>query len=413
MTYKYNPFTDNFDYSGDEINNRVIVKKPEDLQNIDSSKLYFIDGFIDMGAQQIEIPQGGFFCTGLGYFVSGLYSSEDNYTLFVNKPGEYAGNSIMQGLTLLTSGINSQIFNLDNQENFGAIEFNSVNFGDFFAPTTSCGTLSNYRQFRVRDWALINCNEGLTFDGTWSGGMRIFESILLFLNPGCTAFKAGPTLSIEGSCVSDINAVSSIGNNNNVVFDFSPANIVPDWGFNLSGARFQDTYNPLPNMPLTSTKRFSVNCRGVKNTRVGAGWYLSTEANTPLTLNTPAKLNGVTTYNSVIHFLTNNDNEFTYNSTVNDDFFVSGFVTLEGSPDRIVTIQVRKWNALLSSYEIVETFTKYIINVVGNVDIGSYSIGTPVELNKNDRIELWAINETDNTDVILQEGSYLRVRRES
>lgn len=401
------------DERGGDLANQIIVREAADLVNIDSTKLYVIDGKIDMGTQQIEIPSGGFFCRGLGYFPSSLYSSEDNYTMFVNKAGDYAGNSIMEGLTLWTTGANSQIFNLDNQGNFGAIEFNSVNFGDFGPSNTSCGTLNNYRQFRTRDFAMINCDDGLTFDGTWAGGMRIFETILLFLNAGCVAFKAGGTLDIQGSLVSDLNAVSSIGPNNNVVFDFAPANITLDWGFNLDGARFKDTYDPIPNMPLTSTKRFSVNCRGIKNTRVGAGWYVDApEVVTPLTLSTPAKLLGTTTYNSQIHFSNTTDNAFVYDSSVNDDFFVQGFVTLEGSPERSVTIEVRKWDDSASTYVVVETFTRTIINVVGNTDVGSFSIGVPVELDQNDRIEIWAINNTDSTDVTLQEGSWLRVRRE-
>lgn len=409
---KFNPLTGKLDQHGDVVVTQVIVREANDLINIDSSKLYLIDGKIDMGAQSIEVPQGGFFCRGLGYFVSSLFSTEDNYTMFINKSGDpYSGDVIMEGITLLTSGANSQIFNLDNNENFGAIEFNSVNFGDFFAPTTSVGTLTDYRQFRTRDFAMINCNDGLTFAGNWSGGARIFESILISLNAGCTAFKAGTGFLVGGSFVSDINALSSVGNNNNVIFDFTAANFVNDWSFNLSGARFQGSF-AIPNIPVTSTKRFFTNCTGVKNTRVGAGWYLDVEVPTPLTQNVPAKLLGTTTYNSVIHFTTLNNNEFVYDSTVEDDFYVDGFVTLEGSPDRIVTIQVRKWNNLLATYEIVETFTKYIVNVVGNVDVGSYSIGTPVELAENDRIELWVVNTTDNTSVTMQEGSYLRVRRQ-
>ena len=400
------------DRRGGDLSNQIIVREAADLVNIDSTKLYVIDGKIDMGTQQIEVPSTGFFCRGLGYFISSLYSTADNYTMFVNKTGDpYAGDVIMEGLTLEAEGLNSRIFNLDNAGNFGAIEFNSVNWGDFGTPTTSCGTLTNYRQFRTRDFAMININDGLEFEGTWAGGMSIFESIMLFLNVGCVAWKAGATLSVQGSFVSDINALSSVGNNNNVIFDFAPANFVQDWGFNLNGARFKGSF-AIPNMPITSTKRFFADCTGVKNTRVGAGWYLDTETPTTLTQNVPAKLLGTTTYNSEIHFSNTTDNAFVYDSTVVDDFFVSGFVTLEGSPDRIVTIEVRKWDDSAGAYVVIETFTKYIVNVVGNVDVGSYSIGTPVELDQNDRIELWVINETDNSAVTLQEGSWLRVKRE-
>ena len=62
--------------------NIVIVRKASDLTNIDSSKEYFLDGIIDMGTQSIEVPATGMTLRGYSFDLSGLTSSEDNYTMF-------------------------------------------------------------------------------------------------------------------------------------------------------------------------------------------------------------------------------------------------------------------------------------------------------------------------------------------
>lgn len=49
---------------------------------IDSTKEYFLDGVIDMGATQVTIPSTGINLTGYNFDASGLISSEDNYTMF-------------------------------------------------------------------------------------------------------------------------------------------------------------------------------------------------------------------------------------------------------------------------------------------------------------------------------------------
>ena len=42
------------------LDNTIIVKQASDLSGtLDSTKVYLIDGIIDMGAQSIEVPSGG------------------------------------------------------------------------------------------------------------------------------------------------------------------------------------------------------------------------------------------------------------------------------------------------------------------------------------------------------------------
>ena len=52
---------------------------------IDSTKEYFIDGVIDMGTIQITVPATGLSLKGYNFEVSKLFSTEDNYTMFISE----------------------------------------------------------------------------------------------------------------------------------------------------------------------------------------------------------------------------------------------------------------------------------------------------------------------------------------
>ena len=108
---------------------------------IDSTKEYFIDGKIDMGTIQIEVPATGFSYAGYNFDVSGLYSTEDNYTMFVSPVGG-SGNVIGRDAEITTSGTNSQVYDLTDHNGFSAFEFSRVNYVD----CTSLGEITNYRQ---------------------------------------------------------------------------------------------------------------------------------------------------------------------------------------------------------------------------------------------------------------------------
>lgn len=385
--------------------NQIIVKSSSDLQNIDSSKVYIIDGKIDMGTQQIEVPSTGFFYTGVDYFVSSLFSTADNYTMFVNATGQAAGNVRAQNVEHYVSGTNSKVFDLDNQGNFGAAEFISCNFGTFSAETTSLGNLDNYRQFRTQDAAFIRIADGIEFNGTWTGGLSIKDTILLSLPANCTLFKEGTSLVFQGSVVSNLNALSV--DNSVIVFDFQETNFSLDWGFSLDGARFNINSSPVPNILQQSTKRYFKNCRGVENTFVGGGWKLTTEVVTPLVEDVAIKINGVTTYNNLIHFSGLNNNELVYESNIESDFYFSGGLEIDGGPNDQLTVVVRKWDNSTTSYVDIEEFNRQVSNNIGGNDVAILNFATPVRMDKDDRLELWIINNTDSSNITLKSGSFV------
>jgi len=75
------------------LENTIFVQSASDIgdKTLDSSKVYFIDGDIDMGSSQVYVPEGGLTIISDDYDLKGLRSTADNYTMFVADPsGSYA-----------------------------------------------------------------------------------------------------------------------------------------------------------------------------------------------------------------------------------------------------------------------------------------------------------------------------------
>lgn len=391
----------------EKINNRIKVDEASDLAGIlSSTAVYLIDGKIDMGSTEITVPDGGLFLDGLDYFVSALYSSTANHIMFKSPLPTEAGNLKISNISIYSSGAGSQIFDLDNENNFGAIELNGVNLGDFSVETTSLGELDSFRQLRFNDCAFIRIGDGITFSGTWEGGFKIGDTILLSIPASTTVFKEGTSLVFSGSSFSDLNALSIDATT--TVFDFDEANFTLDEGFQLNGARFNTASDPVPNLPVSSTKRFFKDCTGVKNTFGGGIWSVSIEALTTITtVDTPVKLAGTTTYTDLVYLTQSTDNAFIYASSIEKDFKVTGGITIDGGPSDDVTIYVRQWDDSASAYIDLQTIKRRINGVAGPDDIADFPIQANANLNINDRIEIWGENNTDTTDITLVLTSFL------
>lgn len=386
----------------------VVVKQASDLLGaLSSDVIYLVDGNIDMLNNSIVVPPGGLFIQGHDYFVSSLFSSSDNTTLFVNDGGNPSGNFRVVNLTLYVTGLNSKMFNLDNQGNFASIEFLSTNLGTFSGETTSLGDITNYRQFRTDDVAFIRVADGMNFNGVWAGGFAITRTILLSIPANTVVFKEGNSLDFEGSSISDINAISI--DNSVVVFEFQESNFQRDEGFALAGARFNINSNPVPNISLQSTKRFFKDCSGVENTFPGGQWELTAEILTPLTQNVSSKILGTTTYENLVYFIQNTDNEFVYNSEISKSFNLFGYVVIDGAANAELELEIRKWDSVNSNYIIERVFKRRVSNVIGGLDVAYFIISATTVLSKNDRIELWIKNTTSGADITALDSSYLRL----
>jgi hypothetical protein len=392
----------------------VVTSSAQLTGTLRSDVVYLIDGHIDMGALSVEVPPGGLSIYGFGYEVASIYSDLDNATLFTSPAGSYSGNCILTGMTLYVTGVGSKVFALDNDGNSSAVELDTVNLGRFGAPgseTTSLGSLTAYRQFRMAGCAIIRVQDGLEFVGTWAGGAAIDSTILLSIAAGVTIFKAGAGLDFQGSTLSNINALSV--DNTATVFDWADANFSRDEGFALAAARFNiaAAHTPIPNMTEGSTKRFFRDCSGVLNTYPGGWWEITTETATTLTVNTPTKLLGTTTYNEMVYVSGAASNAFVFNSTIRKQFTLVGNVVISGGANDQIELSVRVWDDSAASYVVKRTFTHQISNLVGLLDVTYFTFDAQVgELSTNDRVELWVENTTDDTSVTALNGSVVTLQ---
>lgn len=383
-------------------NFRVVVHEMTDFGEIingrvkpSSDILYMLDGEIDTGGVSIEVQAGGFSLAGLsgGRDVMGLFCSEDNYTMFVSPSGGYSGDVVIESCTLTVTGLNSEIFNLDNDNNSNALNITGINFG---SGTTSLGTLTDYRQLLFNNVGFIGIKDGLTFAGTWAG-ITVTTSIAVALPASTTLFKAGTGFTV-GNVSSSINFLSV--QPSSILFDFAPSNIVNSASFALDGVR-SGADNAVPNTPSSSVKARFRNCLGIRNTYIGGKWTITSAAATTISsAGTFYKLAGTTTYSGLQHFSQTTDNAFVYDGDQEIDVLVDCNIGCSGTANNQVKIKIKQWKDSASAYVDISTTPEQTMN--------GGSLGTRAEnislsgiatLNKNDRIEIWITNITAPMDV--------------
>ena len=402
MPTRFDPATGGLIFTPQEKDNEVIIKTVDDIPTtIDSGKVYFIDGFIDIGATEITVPTGGMYVSGHGYGISGLYSTEDNHTMFKTGAGTYAGDVIITGCTFYTTGTNSKILDYDNDSNNSAIEFNSCNLG-VFGPntTTSLGEIANVRILRTGDFAAINYNEGLTVSGDM-GGVILNDGILLANVAGTTFLKEGTSLVISSGMSSDMNALSLA--TGSVFCDFDEANFGTGAVMSLSNFRTNLT-TAIPNLPSTSIKALFRDCVGITNTVIGASWELTTTAETTITAsNTPVKFAGTTTPQLEAHFSHPTNNRLQYNGERPIAVQI-GLIALINSPTKnnAYHIYIRHWDASASTWTNIDK--KYEETILKGIllDRTGKSVGAAVAvMDEGDYIEAWVENTDDSDNVTL------------
>ena len=107
----------------------VVVKTSADFGAVDSTKVYFIDGIIDMTGVSVEIPAGGINIHGSTFDISQLICTDNSYTMFTSAVGG-CGNILIHDVSFEVSGTGSQIFDVTSLTGFEAFESTAVNFNN-------------------------------------------------------------------------------------------------------------------------------------------------------------------------------------------------------------------------------------------------------------------------------------------
>lgn len=393
------------------IENRIIIKRAEQLNTVLRSDIvYYIDGIIDMGSIEITAPSGGLFLTGVDYFKSGLYSTNDNYTMFKTASGVPTSNVRIQELNFWASGVSSKLFQLDGTGNFGAIEFNSCNLGDFSGQTTEIGELIGFRQYRTNDAGYFRAADGLTFSGSWSGGFRIIDSIALSTVGTMTLFKEGTGLTFGGRCFSDANFGSL--SNTTTVFDFQESNFIKDASFQLDTVDFNRDANPVPNISSSSTKTQFKNCTGIDNTKVRALITSTTAVTNTLDQNTPEKIEGATTLTYGTWMSSSVNNRITVDTEVEMDLELSYKCRIIGGGGDVLAISINHYDSAGTLLNEVVREPKTIANNLGINDIVDFDVdGVVLNTSLGDYFEPLIENTSNGTDATVQIGAKLKAVR--
>jgi hypothetical protein len=388
--------------------NTVIVKTPEDLKDIDSTKNYMVDGAIDMGTTQIKVPVDGISISGLngGREVCILYSSEDNYTMFINDDGGFAGNVLAESMTFRTTGTNSKLFDLDNNGFNGSFEFVGVNFGGFGSDfTESLGSLTSYRQIFMEACGFYNVKDGFTLNGSFSG--LVIQNSNTIGTDAFTLLKEGTSLTFSGSVRSNINFLSV--NTSSVLMDFQESNILLKGGLSLENVR-SGADDALPSITGSSTYARFRNCLGIRNTYVGGQWSVSTGATTVIgSSGTFYKMEGTTSYVDMQWFTSSGNNRFVYDGDQTIEVECKGILSFTGGNNDEMAIKFRKWDNSASAWVDGESFTSTLNGGASGTRSENLGFNAYFEVDNGDYIEVWIANNKDTSNITLDVGGLVSV----
>jgi hypothetical protein len=384
--------------------NAVYVNDSSQLSGaLDSNKVYILDGDIDMGATSIIVPSGGLNVSGLGFGISSLVSTKDNHTMFVTDGVSYSGDLFITSIDIRSTGVGSKVFDLDNQGNLSAIEWNTVNF----LSCTSLGEVKNYRQGLNRNISWINCKDGLTMTGAWSGGWAALDSIVVGAPLTGVLFRAGAGLLIGGSFRTNMN-ILQLGTAGGIFCDFSPANITLDGGFSVANLRANPDANNFPNMPSTSVKARYRDCAGVRNTYVGASGTITTSVETVIsTSGVYYSMEGSLSVDEPTWLILFEDAGIEFNSNITTAFELSGSFSFSGPNNQVLSLQLYKYTAATTTWAAASPPFQVTLNAANRAE--NVSFGTFVDMTKGDRLEFRIANISATGSITALLGGQVRL----
>lgn len=391
------------------LSNRVVVTQASDLSGaLDSTKEYFIDGIVNMGAQSIEVPLNGLNLTGYNFDVSQLVSSVAAYKMFTSPAGG-SGNLLGKDYGLDVSGAGSQVYDLTSSTGLDAFEFARINYNN----CSSLGTISGYRQGLEVGTGRFGGQPELTLAGTWLGGYFIDTSIVRSLTDGSySLFKAGAGFSMSSRFRSNMNidlpASASF-------FDFASSNFVNPSTLQVTGVivtrdgAFDATdSNITPNITESALISDWSNNNGMPNTFEGGSIGVTTESVTTIT--TPSVFvdiaAAVWTSADLQHFDNPSQGQLRHLGNTPREYKVIADFLLDSSSGDDLTLRVVKWDDSASSFVTVLDQTREVNNFQGGRDLAFFNININTDLDSNDYIKLQVANVSATNNVTAETDSY-------
>jgi len=383
------------------------VRDKSDLTGaLSSSVVYIIDGSIDMGTTSITVPAGGLNLAGYSFDVSGLYSSADNYTMFVSPAGG-SGNFLGQDYFVQVNGANSKVYDIVDSDFSHAFEFERINYSN----CTSLGTIKNYRQGLEGGTGRFGGTPELTLAGNWLGGYRITTSIVRGLDNAMTGtlFKAGAGFQMASRFLTDINADLPP---NCSLCDFAGSNFVLPSTVQIQGAIVTGAANvgPTPNLAAGELECDWRNNIGIDNTYVGGSTKVTTATLTPITaINTYYDVLGTFTASELQHFDAPASGQLRHLGTNPINYKVNLFFSVAGTAGNLISLKIVKWDDSASGFVDVVAQQKPVLNLTGGTDVAFFNVIKSVQLDQNDYIKIQVANNSGTADVTVQLESFYEI----
>ena len=393
----------------DVLDNRIIVNQINVATTlggvIDSTKEYFLDGIIDMGTTQITVPTTGMSIKGYSFDLSGLTSSENNYTMFISESIAIgSGNLLGADYFISVTGTNSKVYQLYDATGFNALEFSRVNYID----CTSLGDIHDYRQGLESGTGRFGGSPSLTLHGSWVGGYRITTSIVRSMSDTTTEplFKAGTLFVMSSRFLTDINC--DLGDLQPFC-DFSSTNFPNESTIQFKGVLMtrggvsnSDDANITPNLTPSGICCDWDNNIGIGNTFIGGAVKNTVEAETTIAVaGIGVDMAGTWTTSDLQHFDSPAPNELRRLGNDPKDFKISFSFVVDGGQGDNIAIELIKIDTL-ANVTVEFTQVRVINNLQGNRDVAYFTGAFNVKMSKNDIIVWQVINITDTTNVTLE-----------
>lgn len=405
------------DYSQPKLQSTILVTQASDLAGtLDSTKVYYIDGVIDMGSQTIEVPANGLSIIGSTFDISQLTSSENTYDMFTSPVGG-SGNLVLKDVGITTSGTSSSVFALTDATGSSAIEIKIVNFNN----CTSLGYFDGYRQGLESGTGRFGGTPELEFRNTWIGGYRTDTTIARGMSNFTSLFKAGTGFSYAGRVILGMNCDLPV---TGAFCDFSASNIDNDESLQLSDCRMtragaldaSDT-TIYPNIDHTNVKCLWSDNAGLPVTTKYIKANITTETATTISASTGVSpfvqtyypLAGTFTVETSSHLDMPSNGEFRLQSG-NGTYQIAGDFVIDGPTSDEVNLRVTKSTDGGSTWPTEITVVRREVNAfVGSRDVAFFPINFITTLKEDDRIRIEVSNESTTGNLTAELDSYFIV----
>jgi len=394
------------------ITKQIVVNEAADLSGtLDSTSVYIINGVIDMGSQQIEVPAGGLNLAGLSFDVSKLTSSAAGYTMFTSPIGG-SGNLLGKDYAIEVTGAGSQVYNLTSDTGAEAFEFARINYND----CTSLGTITDYRQGLETGTGRFGGSPTLTLAGTWAGGFFIETSIVRGLDAGMTGalFEAGAgfTMASRFRSNQNIDLPTSAA-----FFDFSPSNFSNPSTVQLDGCIVSrngsfnsEDANITPNMSRGDIAAVWKGNVGMQNTFEGGQAVLAAEVATAIgATSTFYDIAGTWATSDLQHFDSPANGQLRHLGSNPREYDINIALVMESTANDELDLKVVKWDDSAAGFVDVSIFKRQVNNLVGGRNVAFFTVSSRIELDQNDFVKLQISNETGTNDATAEIDSFFQV----